>query len=163
MTLAIAAVLSAVAAPNLSRWQRSASRSAAVNDFMHAIFLARSEAIKRNGIVGLCPSENGIDCADRDDWHSGWLVFVNLDGDRPPKVDGDEPVVFRRAAWAGGRVTSNRPSFSFRPTAQVDVNGTIEFCDLRGTSDDARAIIISHTGRPRVSKRDANNQPVDCL
>jgi len=60
-------------------------------------------------------------------------------------------------------VTSNhgRQTFSFSPYAQGSVNGTIVFCDARG-SDEARAIIISHTGRPRQSKRDASNQPLSC-
>jgi len=41
------------------------------------------------------------------------------------------------------------------------VNGTLVFCDPRGSSS-ARAIVISHTGRPRVSRRDSSNKPLKC-
>jgi type IV fimbrial biogenesis protein FimT len=162
-TLGIVAILSALAAPGIGHWQRSAARTATVNDFMHSIFLARSEAIKRNGVVSICRSVDGQTCADRsENWDTGWLVFVNLDADRPVTVDAGETIMLRHAGWRGGRITSNRDAFSFRPTSQLDVNGTITFCDVRGTNADARAIIISHTGRPRVSKRDASNRPLNC-
>jgi hypothetical protein len=45
--------------------------------------------------------------------------------------------------------------------AQAVVNGTIVFCDARGSAH-ARAIIISHTGRPRVAQRDADGKPLRC-
>jgi type IV fimbrial biogenesis protein FimT len=162
-TVSVVAILSAVAVPGLGQWQRSAARTAAVNDFMHSIFLARSQAIMLNGVVSICRSADGQTCGARsDNWDSGWLVFVNLDADRPVTLDAGEPIVQRHAGWRGGRITSNREAFSFRPTSQLDVNGTILFCDVRGSNADARAIIISHTGRPRVSKRDASNRPLNC-
>ena len=34
-----------------------------VNQFVQAVYLARSEAIKRNGVVSLCPSRDGARCA----------------------------------------------------------------------------------------------------
>jgi type IV fimbrial biogenesis protein FimT len=58
-------------------------------------------------------------------------------------------------------VTSNRLAYTFRPVTQRGVNGTIVFCDERG-SIAARAIIISHTGRPRVAHVDADNRPLRC-
>ena len=42
------------------------------------------------------------------------------------------------------------------------VNGTLVFCDPRGSAH-ARAIIISHTGRPRVARLDADGKPLRCL
>ena len=53
--------------------------------------------------------------------------------------------------WRSGRITSNRLAYSFRPYTQGVVNGTIMFCDARGP-DHARAIIVSHTGRPRIAE-----------
>ena len=75
--------------------------------------------------------------------------------------DYGEPVLSVHAGWRGGHITSNRKAFSFRPIIQGVVNGTVLFCDPRGNAH-ARAIIISHTGRPRVSQRDSSNKPLRC-
>jgi len=163
IALGIAAILGAVAVPGLGHLHRSAARTAVVNDFMHSIFMARSKAIMLNGVVSLCRSVDGQTCGGRaDNWETGWIVFENIDRDQPADLDPGEPILQRHAGWSGGRITSNRLSFSFRPTSQADVNGTVVFCDLRGASSDARAIIVSHTGRPRVAKRDASNRALAC-
>jgi type IV fimbrial biogenesis protein FimT len=160
-TLAIVGVLTSLAVPSFAELQRNAQRTTAVNEFFHAVFLARSEAIKRGGVVSICRSTNGQTCTSSAKWSDGWLVFANLDHDEPPQVDANEPVLRFYPGWRRGDVRSNRSSFSFRPTTQGLVNGTIVFCDERGPLE-ARAIIISHTGRPRISKRDADNKPLNC-
>jgi type IV fimbrial biogenesis protein FimT len=161
--ISIAAILSAVAVPELGHMQRAAARRTAVNDFMHAIFLARSKAIMTNGVVSICRSADGIACGDSGShWQEGWIVFQNTDRDQPAQRDENEPILYQHAAWPGGNITSNRVAFSFRPTSQADVNGTIVFCDAGGKSSDARAIIISHTGRPRTATRDASNKALQC-
>ena len=163
VAVSVAAILTALAAPNFARMQRASARAAAVGDLMHAIYLARSEAIKRNAVVSICRSIDGQRCANKTaTWDTGWMVFVNNDRDSPAEADAGETVIHRNAGWLGGQVTSNRATFSFRPMSQADVNGSILFCDPQGGAEDARVIIISHTGRPRVSDRDAANKPLKC-
>ena len=162
-TLSIVGILAAVAVPSFANLHRNAARTAAVNDFLHSVYLARSEAIKRGSVVSLCRTADGERCTDRtSNWDTGWLVFINADRDQPADLDPGEEVLHRHHGWQGGRITSNRVSFSFRPVTQADVNGTIVFCAARGDTSEARAIIISHTGRPRVSKRDASNRALNC-
>jgi type IV fimbrial biogenesis protein FimT len=162
-TLSIVGILASVAVPSFANLHRNAARTTAVNDFLHSVYLARSEAIKRGGVVSLCRTADGERCADRtSNWDTGWLVFINSDRDQPADLDPGEEILHRHHGWPGGRITSNRLSFSFRPTTQADVNGTIVFCAARGDTTEARAIIISHTGRPRVSKRDASNRALNC-
>jgi type IV fimbrial biogenesis protein FimT len=162
-TVAIAGILSAVAIPNLSHFVQHSGRISTVNDFMHSLFLARSEAIKRNTVVSICRSVDGESCANKTtDWESGWIVFVNDDHDSPADRDTNEEILHRHGAWTAGKVTSNRQSFSFRPSSQGDVNGTIVFCRADGDIKDARAIIVSHTGRPRVSEKDASGKALKC-
>ena len=91
----------------------------------------------------------------------GWIVFVNVDRDEPAIRDPSEPVLAAYEARPHVTITSNRVTYSFRPTVQGVVNGTIVFCDERGSAQ-ARAIIISHTGRPRVSKRDSSGRALRC-
>ena len=162
VTLAVAAILAAIAVPSFAAIQQNSQRRVAMDNFWHAIFLARSEAVKRNSVIAICKSADGITCNNAaGDWSAGWMVFDNLDHDEPAQRDDDEPVLQVYAPWHNGHVTSNRQTFSFRATTQGAVNGTIVFCDARGNAD-ARAIIISHTGRPRQSQRDASNKPLIC-
>lgn len=160
--VAVAAILATIAAPSLGGLYRNSQRTAAVNRFFHALFLARSEAIKRGQIVSLCKSTDGQTCIHRGvEWTAGWIVFVNVDRDDLPVRDADEPLIAFYEGWPQGRITSNRLSYSFRPDVQGVVNGTIVFCDDRGP-EYARAIIISHTGRPRIAQRDANGRLLRC-
>lgn len=160
-TLTVIAVLGALAVPSFRTLHSDAERTATVNRFFHALFLARSEAIKRGAVVSVCKSPDGAVCAPDAQWTAGWLVFVNSDRDDPVERDPGEDVVAVYAGWRNGCITSNRPAYSFRPYVQRVVNGTIVFCDARGATH-ARAIIISHTGRPRVAQRDSNGASLQC-
>jgi type IV fimbrial biogenesis protein FimT len=161
-SLTVVAIVATLAAPSFRTLHLDGRRTAVVNGFLHALFLARSEAIKRGRVVTVCRSGDGRACDYRAlDWNIGWMVFVNNDRDDPPVRDPREDVIAHSGAWPGGSITSNRRAYSFRPMAQAVVNGTIVFCDGRG-SPHARAIIISHTGRPRVAQRDASGKPLRC-
>jgi len=161
-TVSIVAILATVAVPSFSDLRHDSERTTAVNGFIHALFLARSEAIKRGQVVSICKSVDGSTCAHKPaQWQGGWIVFANTDRDDLPVRDTNEPILLVHSGWAGGVITSNREAYSFRPYQQAVVNGTLVFCDPRGSAD-ARAIIISHTGRPRVAHRDSSNRPLKC-
>jgi type IV fimbrial biogenesis protein FimT len=161
-TLTVVAILATVAVPSFHAFYLDNQRAAVVNGFLHSLFLARSEAIKRAQIVSVCPSADSWNCDPRiGDWARGWIVFANRDRDDPPQRDAGEDLIARSDGWPGGSIASNRRAYSFRPNTQGVVNGTIIFCDTRGSSH-ARAIIISHTGRPRVAQRDAEGKSLRC-
>lgn len=162
VTLGIAALLGSIAIPSFAALLRDNERTTAVNAFVHTIFLARSEAIKRGQVVSICKSRDREHCSGNTGrWDEGWIVFVNRDRDDPAVRDANEPVVFVNEGWRRGSITSTRGSFSFRPYTQGVVNGTVVFCDARGSAH-ARAIIISHSGRPRISNRSSSNRPLSC-
>ncbi|HLS79861.1 MAG TPA: GspH/FimT family pseudopilin [Steroidobacter sp.] len=160
-TLLAVAVLISIAVPSLGGLTRSAQRTAAVNDFFHAVYVARSEAIKRGAVVSICKSPDGARCLNHGDWSEGWMVFVNSDRDEPPERDEGETLLAHYAGWPAGRITSNRLAYSFRAQTQGTVNGTVLFCDARGP-EHSRAVIISHTGRPRVSRTDSSGRALPC-
>ena len=160
--LCVIGISSFAALPSLIGIQRDAARSAAVNEFFHALFLARSESMKRGALVTLCKSQDGRHCLySTSDWAGGWIVFVNHKSDVQPQVDSAESILQVYQGWKGGTITSNRAAYSYRPYMQGVINGTIVFCDSRG-SFHARAIIISHTGRPRVASKDASQKALQC-
>jgi type IV fimbrial biogenesis protein FimT len=161
VAISVVAILSAIAAPNFAAVLRTNARTAAVNEFIHSLLLARSTAVTSGSSVAICPSRNGLECSNGSGWEAGWIVFENPDREQPPLRDGNELVLYRNHGWQNGNIRSNRPAFAFRHSTQGDVNGTVVFC-TRGSANEARAIIISHSGRPRVSKRDASNRALQC-
>ena len=90
-TLMAASVLLAWGIPSFREFRLNAERTREVNQFVQAVYLARSEAIKRNGVVSLCPSPDGQHCGGSGAaWQSGWIVFVNSDRDSPAVREPDE-------------------------------------------------------------------------
>ncbi len=161
-TLAIVAGLAGWTVPAFHDLQRDAARTREVNQFVHAIHLARGEAIKRNLVVSLCPSPGGSECGPAGTpWQRGWIAFVNADRDTPAVRDAGEELLQSYPAWPGGRIVTTRGTLSFRSFGQSGVTATFSFCDDRGSAG-ARAVIISQTGRPRVSDRTASGSPLVC-
>jgi type IV fimbrial biogenesis protein FimT len=162
-TLAICMGILGWSVPAFRDIRRNSARTTEVNRLVHDVYLARSEAIKRNGVVSLCPSLDRETCAATGTpWSHGWIVFVNLDRDSPAVREPGEPLLSVHEPWTGGTTTANRSTLSFRPFGQVGVTATFTFCDDRG-SRAARAVIISQTGRPRVSDRSASSGPLSCI
>jgi type IV fimbrial biogenesis protein FimT len=137
------------------------ARNRALNTFVTAVQLARSEAIKRADEVALCKSGGGSRCTSGGEWGPGWLVFVNLDHDSPPKLDAGEPMIHQDGRLAAARVTANRDAFTFRPFSKASTNGTVTFCDVRGPKA-ARAVIVSPSGRPRIASTNSSGGPLVC-
>ena len=160
-TVAVAAVLAAWAVPSFGAFSRNAARTREVNQFVQAVYLARSEAIKRNGVVSLCPSRDALSCTLEGRSVGAWIVFVNRDRDSPAMRDAGEPLLRAYERWDAGHISSNRTTLSFRPFGQAGVTATVTFCDDRGAAA-ARAVIISQTGRPRVSGRNASGGALTC-
>jgi type IV fimbrial biogenesis protein FimT len=162
VTIAIAAVLTGASIPTFRDLRRDAARTREVNQFLQAVHLARGEAMKRNGVASLCPSADGRSCASGGAaWDQGWILFANDDRDSPPVRDAGEELLHVYPAWGDGRIVANRSTLSFRAFGQSGVTATFAFCDDRGSTA-ARAVIISQTGRPRVSTRSSSGSPLDC-
>ncbi len=160
LVISVVAILLVNAIPSFREMIMNNRRTTAINELVATIQFARSEAAKRNREVVLCPGGGGRQCG-KYAWDRGWLVFANLDQDRPARLDPGEPLLFVKPAREGLKITANRLVFRFRPLGTRSVNGTITFCDSRGAQF-ARAVIISYTGRPRVSARNAGNQRLQC-
>ncbi len=159
--ITVASVLLAVAIPSFQTLVLDARRTTRVNEFVAAVHLAKSEAHKRHANVVICKAPNAQNCDSGGTWGDGWLVFVNTDRDRPPRVDEGERVLRRNGAIRQGSVTANRAAFVFRSYGVSSTNGTLTFCDKRGSTA-ARAVIVSSTGRPRASSRTAGGGNLEC-
>lgn len=75
VTLAVLAIIVGIAAPSFATLVQG-NRSATVSqELLGALQLARSEAVKRRGLVQVCRrNAEGSACATGTDWSAGWLV-----------------------------------------------------------------------------------------
>lgn len=159
--LGLAALLAMAAATASRHWLLEARMVGAVNGLVHAIHLARAAALAESRDVVLCRSTDGAQCAPAGDWTSGWLVFVNRDGDEPPTVGPGERILAASGRQPLASIRSNRRAYTLRPHALRATNGTLVFCDERGAAR-ARAVIVSYSGRPRLSRRAADGATLQC-
>lgn len=158
--VAVAAVLVGVGVPPLTDTVRSIRLTSASNDLLAGLLMARSEAVKRNGRGVICKSSNGVSCASTGGWEQGWMVFhdANNNGSR----ESGEAIVERGHALAGDlRVTGNlnvARYVSYTGTGRTKTvgggfqSGTLTMCRQSVDGGEARQIIISSSGRPRVQK-----------
>lgn len=162
IALSIVAILMTVAIPSLSRTVSNARRTSIINDLITSAHLARMSAIKRNQQLVICADEGARSCRANGDWRKGWLVFVNADGDWPPQL-GDNDTVLQRYAPVGRHlINSNRSYYAFHRVGRRSTNGTLTICDDRYPAQ-ARAVIISYTGRPRVSRHQSDGSALECF
>jgi type IV fimbrial biogenesis protein FimT len=140
MTLLVAGILLGIGVPNVLEFSRNASMTAAANDFVTAMLMARTEAVKRQAPVTLCLSDNPTDpnptCVAgsvSDSLTRGFVVFVdennNVDADGAriltdatdgnAVIDAGELVLSQTAAPGANsnvRLSSSCGHFSFAPT-----------------------------------------------
>jgi type IV fimbrial biogenesis protein FimT len=80
VTIALVAVLAALAAPSFTEFLIRNRTAAISNELLASITRARNEAVSRNTCVTMCRSVNGSACAaSGTSWADGWIVFVNAD------------------------------------------------------------------------------------
>jgi type IV fimbrial biogenesis protein FimT len=152
VTLAIAGGLT-TGATALGAVVQQQRLSAEANQFIGELSLARSEAIKRGQEMTYCPSQDGQQCDRPSDftwWDRGVLLFAD-DNDNG-RVDEGEVIVRLRSSLEGVQIKSSRA----RKRVQYHANGmaggsNITFTLCAKADTEARYVIISNTGRPRVA------------
>lgn len=73
VVVAIVAIIAAIATPSWNDLIVSNRIRAAVNDWVSSTQFARSEALRQNVPIILCPSSNGTSCT-ASDYEGGWIV-----------------------------------------------------------------------------------------
>ncbi len=75
--VAILGVLLGIAVPGFQEYTRNSAATAAQNDLVTSITLARSEALLRSRGVAVCASTDSLTCSGSTDWSTGWIVFTD--------------------------------------------------------------------------------------
>lgn len=161
VVVTIVAILATLAMTSFSQLIANHRLRVEANALFHAIHLARKESVMRRRAVSICPSIDGSSCDEDNDWSQGWLLFENSNGNAPPTLDAGEPLLQQHRISADIQINSNRRAFTLRSTQLRATNGTIKFCDRRDRAE-SRALVISYTGRPRISYLDSRNKAYVC-
>ncbi|MDO8682044.1 MAG: GspH/FimT family protein [Armatimonadota bacterium] len=159
----IASVLG-VGAVSMSGLVQDTRMTAAVNQLMGHLSLARSEAIKRNTRITLCKSRDGASCTGDSAWQEGWQIFV--DDNKNHELDAGETILYVQEALSGNMTLhyGNTGTFAYigyNSAGEAIQAATFTFCDGRG-AEKAKGIIVFWTGRPRVSTKTSDGEPLNC-
>ncbi|MBC5768248.1 GspH/FimT family pseudopilin [Ramlibacter albus] len=167
VVLAVLAILACLGAPALGQAGERMELATASNDLLANLRLARNESIKRRGRVALCKSADGSRCTSTGGWEQGWIVFHDTDNDGVR--DEAEPIVHRVGALPVGwrlagnanvaRYISYDPSGTTKLLSGAFQVGTLTVCHASAGPTEARQVILSIAGRPRIQKTTVKNCP----
>ncbi|MCF6190441.1 MAG: GspH/FimT family pseudopilin [Cocleimonas sp.] len=164
ITISIAAILMSMAVPSYKNMIDSNRLSTGTNEFISALILARSEALKRSQNVRVCTSADSTNCsAAETDFGKGWVVFVDCDDDgvvgTAVDCDGDAatPVVTElikaRSSLSNVQIKAGTASF-FEYNFSGRSAGTVTFNvqkKVGGTVEGpVKDIVVSRSGRIRT-------------
>jgi len=159
ITIALLAILLMVGIPSFTELVRNNRLTTNANQFMTALNLAKSEAIKR----GIRVTLRGTAAPN---WESGWEVFTDIDASGT-KTGADE-VLRAYPAFQGVYTLRGNGNFvnfvSFVPTGRTNSNigGSFALCDDSDGNGlpearTSRLLIINAMGRVRVAVDQNNN------
>jgi type IV fimbrial biogenesis protein FimT len=139
VVLVIVATLSVVATPTIAGVIVAQRLRSAGGDLVSALYVARSEAIKRNTNVTVRPV-TGVD------WRTGWIAVA----------ESGEQVARREVTGDRVQVTRAPTTIVYTPSGRLDPIGAVrvEFSDSYGQPGVApRCVTIDTSGLPRVEAR----------
>lgn len=146
--------------PVIANGMLNLQRSTTINGLIRSLHFARRSAAERGRDTVLCASGDGLRCSGGEDWDSGWIVHDGARGTAPYAPPSDS-ILHRSRGITGLAVSGNRAQFVFRPFRGRSTNGTIVVCDRRGSAE-ARAVIVSNIGRPRLARTTSGGDPLAC-
>lgn len=150
VTIAVAAILAAIAFPSFQSTIRSNRMATSSNEILGAIALARTEAVRSTNRAQLCASANGAACSGAD-WNAGILVQVDNDGN-----GSFETAV--RYVQPGQRmnltIASGASEFAFDNRGRLVAQQTMTLRPLDCPSGQqlVRTFTLTLAGQPRMEK-----------
>lgn len=160
VVVAIVAIVLAIAVPSYRVIQaRNAVRSF-VNDYTTSLYFARSEAVRQNAQVTVCPSTNGATCTDSQ-LEAGWIVMVGApNAAAPPILQDNMPRELVRTRFSDNTLAERAISFMPNGQRRTGSANTLRICptaaELGGQS---RNLAVTVTGRVQLTQPGACQIP----
>lgn len=142
IAILILSILTAMAAPNFRNLIVSNRLSTEVNDLQTTFAFARSEAIKRNTAISICPSIDGNLCSNS--WNHGWIVYVTADNSvlrKFPAINSQDNLTS----------SSNVMSIQFDVAGRPTVATTFNLCSTYAQAASTKQIQLTLSGKATVS------------
>ena len=133
VTIAVLAILMAIAAPSFTNVIRKNDVSAANNALLADLSYARTEAVNRHVTVSLCPSLTGNSCSSSTSYETGWIVYTYTPGSAVSNTDydsSDDTNILLRSTQAPKGVSIQAKSVtvvSFGQQGQLKPNTPLAF------------------------------------
>ncbi len=161
---AIIGILSSYALPSFNRLVNSNRQNTVLLQLFSHHQLARSEAIKQNQSIILCKSDNGQQCTPSAHWHNGWIVFADRDNNK--QLSGTELLIYsfqnqNPSLSLSYRGFGSHNYIRYYPDGRSSTNGSFILCTPQGDIT-ARSLIISRTGKARLSSKNASGGALKC-
>jgi type IV fimbrial biogenesis protein FimT len=154
VVLVIVAVLLIIALPSFSVLTLRTKLKSYANEVVSSVYLARSEAIKRNAPMTMCIAKEPYDgtCAGAgNEWDQGWIV-----------MDPNDLVIKRQQTIASGVKVfglSSLHTMTFQPTGVTMANTAQKILTICQQSPsvgiEERKVTVSATGKPRIQTTNA--------
>lgn len=152
VAVAVLGILITFGVPQMAQIINDVRASNAANEFVSAVNLARTEAVKRSRLVTIC---SGASCTgDAGDWGNGWIVFVESSSSAGvgSYVDGEE-VLSRQQALSPKTYMSSATAGSMTFNGTGEPVGMSNFAvNINYDGKHERQICMSRAGRIRVIK-----------
>ena len=165
ITLVIGAILMAVAVPSFTEFLRQSQLTSQTNDFLGAVNIARSEAVKRSQSVTMCASADNsatVPTCGGAAWDDGWIVFTDPDNNEVLAA-GEALIISHDPLDDSGVLASTDPaitSFYYLSRGAIDfANSAVTEATISssvGDIDNVRCITLNAAGRPAV-------EPTPCI
>lgn len=159
ITIAIVAILLAVAFPSFQGSLRSNRLATASNELMASLSLARSEAIRNPAGAAICTSLDGAICGG--DWNDGWIVWIDEDDDGVPGgvndrvvryVQGRDTLAFTATSTPAGEENNIFFDNRGRVVPQATRMITLQPSDCPTGQELVRALNINLTGQMTIDR-----------
>lgn len=165
ITLTIAGILIALAAPAMQTFILDQRLTTQANDFIADLNLSRSEAIRQASNIVICKQGGSVSspaCSTSAAWGAGWVVFVDANSDGA--LASNESVLRIRQSLDGSNTLNAIPSTTnsivFASTGMTTLGSGTEIamrlCDSRGASK-AVTVLVNFTGRARTDRTAATS------
>ncbi len=164
MVLAVVAILLTAVLPDMRHLVAQERTAASVNELRTSLALARSSAITRQTFIHTCSSEDGQTCTRSEHWQMGWIVFEDRNHNK--QRDAGENLLHVVGPLGNSTQITLRGSFGIRhylkykPDGSAFPNGSFLIC--HPDSGVGKALVIIHSGRVRLSRRQTSGALVTC-
>ncbi|MCU7844143.1 MAG: GspH/FimT family pseudopilin [Candidatus Thiodiazotropha sp. (ex Monitilora ramsayi)] len=153
ITLAVGIIVLSIGVPAFTNMMAGNQATGTANELIAALRLTRSEAVKRGTEVTICASNVANTTCSGDDWHNGWIIYVD-DNDDGTFGAADDTLIRVWQSPEGGATFNAATPNSIRYLASGELSTSVNDFAFRLShcqGNQSKVISITLTGRPSVT------------